>query len=190
MHVGVLDLHTGRGKGRSMFFIGRNTARVRHSPWKWATFGLLAWGVMSGAMGCRSTPAEPVERSRSRRVEEIPIIWQESGTYSRLTRPTRLLVRDRAALVRVPLTEVPVDFETQMVLVCGLGPTPDDRRGVRIARVWREGSVIRVQERTILSEREPRRLERASPWTVAIIPRSDANVEGYQVHTRDGLFGR
>lgn len=117
------------------------------------------------------------------------ILWQQSGTYSRINRRVRLLVRDPATLAQLPLTEVPVDFDQQMVLVAGLGPTPTSERGIRIVRVWREGSRIRVQERVIHpGDDQASGLAPASPWTVAIIPRSDLNVQGYESRVPEGLL--
>ncbi len=112
--------------------------------------------------------------------EDIPILWQRSGTYSRISRPVRILARDPATLAQLPLTEVQVSFDTQMVLIAGLGPTPTSEQGIRIVRVWREGSKIRVQERPLDpgGARSPG-LQPASPWTIVVIPRSDLNVEGY-----------
>jgi hypothetical protein len=106
-----------------------------------------------------------------------------------LTRAVRVLIRDQATLDRMPLTEIPVDFETQMVLVCGMGPVPDDRRGIRIVRVWREGRSIHVQERAIYSDDPGPPLEPASPWTVAVIPRSELNVVGYSARVPHDVFG-
>ena len=121
--------------------------------------------------------------------EDIPILWQSSGTHSRLVRRVRILARDQATLAQVPLAEVPVDFETQMVLIAGLGPTPSSEQGIRIVRVWREGSRIRVQERPIHpgADQVPG-LQPASPWTVVVIPKSDLNVEGYTTQVPDGLL--
>lgn len=135
-----------------------------------ATVGLL---LCSGCEfgGRQESPSPP---------EDIPILWRASGTYSHLTKRIRVAVRDPAALAQLPLTEIPVDFETQMVLVAGLGPTVSDELGLRINRVWREGSKIRVEECRIHPGPEPKAgANPASPWTVAIIPRSDLNVEGY-----------
>jgi hypothetical protein len=116
-------------------------------------------------------------------------LWQKSGTHSRLIRRVSILARDRATLAQVPLAEVPVDFETQMVLIAGLGPTPSSEQGIRIVRVWRQGSRIRVQERLIHpgADRVPG-LQPASPWTVVVIPKSDLNVEGYATRVPDGLL--
>lgn len=128
-------------------------------------------------MGCTASEPKP---QRVLSVEDLPIIWQQGGTNSRLRRPIRLLARDAETLADIPLAEVPVDWNEHMVLVHGLGPTPTAQNAVTIVRVWREGSVIKVQERQIhpgpdaVATGAP-----GSPWTIAIIPRSDWNVEGY-----------
>jgi hypothetical protein len=123
-------------------------------------------------------------------VQDLPILWQQSGTYSRITRITHVVARNQQELAQVALAEVPVDFNTQMVLVVGLGPTPSNELGVRIARVWQEGSRIRVQERRIYpgTERSPG-AEPASPWTIAVVPKSDLNVEGYLTRAPKGTLG-
>ena len=121
--------------------------------------------------------------------EDIPILWQSSGTYSRISRRVRILARDPVTLAQIPVTEVPVNFDTQMVLIAGLGPTPSSEQGIRIVRVWRQGSKIHVQERPIHpgSERTPG-LQPASPWTAIVIPKSDLNVEGYTTRVPEGLL--
>jgi hypothetical protein len=101
----------------------------------------------------------------------------------------RILVRGPGTLSQLPLAEIPVDFKTQMVLIAGLGPTPSSEQGIRIVRVWREGSKIRVQERAIHPGAEQASgLQPASPWTAVVIPRSDLNVEGYVTHVPEGLL--
>jgi hypothetical protein len=121
--------------------------------------------------------------------EDIPILWQKSGTYSRISKRIRILAREPATLAQLPLTDVPVNFDTQMVLIAGLGPMPTSQEGLRIVRVWRQGQRIRVQERQIHPGSEERAvIEPASPWTVAIIPKSDLNVEGYETRVPPGLL--
>jgi hypothetical protein len=135
--------------------------------------------VLLGAVGCQTTGV--MDGADQLAAEEIPILWQESGTYSRLVRPVRILARDRATLAQVPLAEVPVDFDQQMVLIAGMGPTPHSGTGIRITRVWKEGRRIRVQERHIhpgLGEASG--VEASSPWTIVVIPRSELNVQGYR----------
>ena len=122
--------------------------------------------------------------------EEWPILREKSGVYSRITRAVRVVARDRATLAQIPITELDVDFATEMVLIAGLGPTPGNEMGIRITRVWRAGSALRVQERQIHPgfDRAPG-LSPASPWAVAVIPRSDLNVEGYTARVEPGVMG-
>lgn len=151
---------------------------------------LLVAGTVLWAAGCTTT-GQAGTMPDDRPSEELPILWEKTGAYSRLTRPVRLVVRDRASLARVPLTEVPVDFDSQMILIAGLGRTPSSDMGIRIARVWREGSRIRVQERRIHPgfDDGPPALDPASPWTVVVVPRSDLNVEGYSAYVPADILG-
>ena len=107
-------------------------------------------------------------------------IRQVSETYSRLHQPIRIVIRDEATFAQLPLTEIDIDFETQMILLTGRGPTTADDIGIRIDRVWREGSLIRVLERRIHpgSEHEPG-IAPASPWTMVVVPKSTLNVDRY-----------
>ena len=129
------------------------------------------------------------EEREASAADDIPILWQTSGTYSRISRRARILVRDPATLARIPLAEIPVNFDTQMVLIAGLGPTATNEQGIRIVRVWRKGSKIHVQERPIHpgEDRAPG-LRPASPWTAVVIPKSDLNVEGYTTHVPQHLL--
>lgn len=147
-------------------------------------FFCVVTGCLSvGLWGCSNAASEPVLH------EDIPITWEKSGTYSHLSRAVRILARDRATLAQVPITEVPVDFEREMVLIAGLGPTPSSERGIRITRVWADSGRLRVQETQLHpgTEQQPG-LRPASPWSVAVIPRSDLNVEGYSVQVPRGLI--
>lgn len=138
-------------------------------------------------IGCETPSGKPLTHRTDE--EELPILWSDSGTYSRLTRHTRIVARDRATLVQLPLTEVEVDFGTQMVLIVGLGPTAREASGVRIVRVWRSGSVIRVQERQMHpGPGGTSATSVASPWTVCVVPRSDLNVEGFKTRVPKGLL--
>ncbi len=143
-------------------------------------FRLPGVGVMALCAclaGCTTTPksAPPADPP-----EEIPILDSTSGSYSRLKSPVRIVIRDAATLARLPLAEVDVDFDTQMILLAGLGPTYQEGTGIRITRVWREGSRIRVQERTISGGMtQVGQPQRVSPWTMVIVPRHGMNVEGY-----------
>ena len=149
-----------------------------------ASWTLLLCLVVPGCLFSQTRPAGETSSG-----EDLPIIWEASGTYSRLSRSVRIIARDRATLAQVPLAEVPVDFKTQMVLIAGLGPTASDNLGIRVKRVWREGSQIRVLERHIHpGPDEGQGLRPASPWTIAVVPRSDLNIEGYSARVPKGLL--
>jgi len=149
---------------------------------------LWAASFLAGLGGCSVDWSAPSRITSS--AEDLPILWERSGTYSRLTRSARIVARDQATLAQVPIAEVPVDFDQQMLLICGLGPTPENQLGVRIARVWRQGTKIRVQERRIHPGVDnPSGIDPASPWTIVVVPRSDLNVEGYSATVPKGLLG-
>ncbi|NLX13414.1 MAG: hypothetical protein GXY44_07150 [Phycisphaerales bacterium] len=120
---------------------------------------------------------------------ELPIIWEKTGIYSRINRPIRLVIHDEAALAQVPIAEVQVDFRTHMLLIAGMGPVLRDDVGIRITRLWREGTRIRVQEQHVYSEAAgPEGIQPASPWTIIAVPRSSLNVEGYSARVPKGLL--
>jgi len=138
-------------------------------------------------LGCAMSQTRPAPAAGP--LEDLPILWEGSGTYSRIGRSVRVVVRDQAALARIPVAEFPVDFDRQMVLIVGLGPTAGSGVGVRITRVWRSGETVRVQEQRIHpgpdSGRKP---ELASPWAAVIVPRVDLNVEGFSTDIPEGLM--
>lgn len=120
---------------------------------------------------------------------DLPILWEASGSYSQLSRPIRLVVHDEATLAQVPITEVQVDFRTQMLLIVGMGPVMRDDVKIKITRVWREGNRIRVQEQQVYSETKVTDgVQPASPWTMVVVPKSRLNVEGYTARVPKGLL--
>jgi hypothetical protein len=147
--------------------------------------GFALIGTLFLLTGCSQvTEAPPV-----RETVDYDILWEKSGTYSRLGRAIRIVARDEATLAQIPVPEVPVDFSSQMVLVAGLGPITSDDMGIRIERVWQDGSRIRVQEKRIHPGPDQKTgLHPASPWTVVVVPRSDLNVEGYSPRVPDDLL--
>jgi hypothetical protein len=148
-----------------------------------------AVGLLAMVSAC-TAPQGAQRASTQQSVEELPILHDDSGTWSHLTRPARIVIYDAATLAQLPVTQVQVDFSRQMVLFAALGPTLGEEIGVRIARVWREGSEIRVQERRLhpgLERSVPS--ERSSPWTLVVVPRSEVPVKGYTSHVPAGLIG-
>lgn len=109
---------------------------------------------------------------------DLPILRQITRAHSHETRAMRIVIRDQAALARIPLTDVPVDFNKEMLLVVTLGRVPSDQYVVRIQRVWRKGGKLRVVTR--LSRPAPDApIVMASPYCIAIVPRCDLKVSGF-----------
>lgn len=162
--------------------------RPGRTPLSCAAFTVALWPALFIVCATACTSPRPgIEEPRVR--QEVPILDQISGSYSRLTRPVRVVIRDRATLARLPLAEIEVDFDQHMILLAGLGPTFRSGAGIRIVSVRREGSRLRVQERQItggLDEPSPPR--RYSPWTMVVIPHSDLNVEGYSARVPPGAM--
>jgi len=112
--------------------------------------------------------------------EDLPILFQQRGTYCGVRDRLRVVVRDEARMAMLPVPAVPVDFSRQMVLFVTLGRVFSDRYGVRIERVWREGRVIRgAIEETYPPPGEAGPLRPCSPYHLVVVPRSELNVEGF-----------
>jgi len=110
--------------------------------------------------------------------EELPILHQVSGLHAHEDRPMRLAIRDAATLAQVPLVDVPVNFDEEMLLIVTLGRRLSDQYAVRIDRVWREGGLLKVDyELQVPPPDAP--LSPSSPYCIAVLPRCDLNVEGF-----------
>ena len=121
---------------------------------------------------------------------DFPILRERRATFSRLSRPVRLVIRDAPTFARLPLAEIEVDFDREMVLIVGLGPVQSDAFGIRITRVRRRGRRLDVGVETIRSEADaPVRGALASPYHLVVVPRSDHNVVGFETRVEAGLLG-
>jgi hypothetical protein len=121
------------------------------------------------------------DQSQTHQVAELAITWSEAGTYSELHKPLRLVIRDPAGLAAIPVAEVPVDFQRQMVLVAALGVVPTEGYAIRITRVWRDRRRVYVDVRVShpQSGGEPPKHALCAPYHIVVVPRSDLNVEGF-----------
>lgn len=131
----------------------------------------LPWsiGCHEQRHGVRPSPAEG---------EELPILDQFQGTHSHETRAMQLVVRDTQTLAQIPLADVPVNFNEEMLLVVTLGQVTSDQYAVKIERVWREGGRLRVAVQT-QAPAETASVSMASPYCVAVVPRCDMNVSEF-----------
>jgi hypothetical protein len=110
----------------------------------------------------------------------LEILREQAGAFSNLRRPVKWVMHDRRSLARALAEIGPVDFEREMVLVVGAGPTPSPEYGVRIQRVYRAGPVLKadIQYSYPTADAAPSPVA-ASPYHIVVTPRSDLNVEGF-----------
>ncbi len=133
--------------------------------------------------GCHEPPRRLVYRFEDG--ETLPIIEQIQGAHCGEYTPMKVVIRDPAAFAKLPIVDLPVDFNREMMLVVTLGDVTSDQYNVRITRVWRDGSLIRVETRTTPPPSNAP-LVRASPFCVAIVPSSDLNVAGFRTEPPSG----
>lgn len=145
---------------------------------KWATsFALLAAVLTAGCVEGRGIwqAKDPIPV-----IQEFPIHYSKSGKYCGATQPLRLVVRDQGCMAFVPVGDVPVDFDTEMVLFVTLGQVYSDAYDIRIDRIWQHNHLIKVAitvpqpELGQMGAPQP-----CSPYYLAVVPRSDLNVEGF-----------
>ncbi len=146
--------------------------------------GRIGWLVVAGALaglcGCAAGGRGMAAEDAAAIVEEMPVDYHVSGKYCGRTEPLRLVVRDRAHMALVPIGDVPVDFDRQMVLFVTTGRVFSESYGIRIDRVWRQGRQIRVGITQIHpSAGETALPQPCSPYYLAVVPKSDLNVEGF-----------
>jgi len=113
-------------------------------------------------------------------IREFAIKYTKEGKYCGAKTPLRLVVRDAAHMALVPVGDVPVNFETDMVLFVTLGQVYSDSYGIRIERVWQQGQVLKVG--IAVAHPEPGEMgvpQPCSPYYLAVVPKSDLNVEGF-----------
>jgi len=143
--------------------------------WLYLAVGGLLVPVCSG---CAQRPAG----AGAVLVRDLPILWQTSGLHCGIRVPLRLVVRDEAHMVLLPIADVPVDFDRQMVLFVTPGLVPSSGYGVRIERVWQQGNVVKVSLRYLHpAQRVSQPFEPCTPYHLVVVPKSDLNVEGFVV---------
>lgn len=130
--------------------------------------------LIAGSLVRCMDPGGPI-RPRIEDGSELPILSQITGTHCNESRPMQLVIRDPATFAQVPLRELSVDFQNEMVLVVTLGRVPSDKYAVEIDRVWREGHQLRVAV-SVLAPEAGHPITPATPFCIAVVPRSDLNV--------------
>lgn len=126
--------------------------------------------------GCQ--PNEGVSQGGNEEPVEIPILRSAHGAHSHERRAMQLVIRDPATLAKVPIVDIPVNFDQEMLLVVTLGQVMSEEYAVVIDRVWQERSKVRVSTR--VTQPSPGASPSiATPYCIAVVPRSDLNVAGF-----------
>ena len=137
---------------------------------------IVALGLVCGAFGCNQEGG--VQQANSEQPVEFPILRSRNGPHSHENRAMQLVIRDAATLSKVPIVDVPVNFDHEMLLIVTLGRVMSDQYAVEIDRVWREKSKLHVSTRvTEPAAGAPPTI--ATPFCIAVVPRSDLNVDGF-----------
>lgn len=132
--------------------------------------------LVVGPIGCNQQ--EGMQQANSESIVELPILRSRNGLHSHENRAMQLVIRDPATLARVPIVDVPVNFDREMLLIVTLGRVMSDQYSVEIDRVWREKSKVRVSTR--VTQPAPGASPAiATPYCIVVVPRSDLNVEGF-----------
>jgi hypothetical protein len=148
-----------------------------------AQFGLLTVGLMlMGAI----LPAGCAEQGRGLFtgpipiIEEFPVYYNKTGKYCGAKGPLRLVVRDQGHMAFVPVSDVPVDFDREMVLFVTMGQVYSDAYDIRIDRVWRQNQIVKVA--ITVTHPEPGEMgapQPCSPYHLVVVPKSSLNVDGF-----------
>jgi len=135
--------------------------------------GLL---MVVAASGCNHT--DGVRETATAGPTEFPILRSTNGLHSHENRAMQLVIRDAATLAKVPIVDIPVDFDREMLLIVTLGRVMSDGYSVEIDRVWQEKSKVHVSTR--VTQPAPNAQPTvATPYCIAVVPRSSLNVDGF-----------
>lgn len=137
---------------------------------------LIAALLLCSGLNC--VPPDATIRQEPADGEELPILSQVNRTHSHETRAMQLVIRSEAAMAKVPLEEIDVDFSRNMLLIITLGRVPSDQYQVRINRVVRRGGKL-VVDATVVLPPDGAPLAPASPYCIAVVPQSELNVERF-----------
>jgi hypothetical protein len=141
---------------------------------------VLVMAALAGVPGCVEQGAGLFRNEPAPIIEEYPIFYQKAGKYCGAKREMRLVVRDQAHMAFVPVGDVPVDFNSQMVLFVTTGQVYSESYDIQIDRVWRQGRLVRVGiTKTYPQAGEMGFPHPCSPYHLVVVPKSDLNVEGF-----------
>jgi hypothetical protein len=140
----------------------------------------LVVAALGGTPGCVEHGAALFGGEPAPIIEEYPILYQKAGKYCGAKQEMRLVVRDQAHMAFVPVGDVPVDFNNQMVLFVTTGQVYSESYDIQIDRVWRQDRLVRVGiTKTYPQAGEMSFPHPCSPYHLVVVPKTDLNVEGF-----------
>lgn len=146
---------------------------------RWLPTGMLMLGLGMLA-GCVEGQGIWQARDPIPVIQEFPVHYSKGGKYCGAEHPLRLVVRDQAHMAFVPVGDVPVDFNKEMVLFVTLGQVYSDGYDVQIDRVWQQNQVVKVGITVVHPEPgEMGAPQPCSPYFLAVVPKSNMNVDGF-----------
>lgn len=146
-------------------------------------FGFCAVGLgllLAAVSGCTEGQGMWLAKDPIPVVQEFATHYSKTGKYCGAKQPLRLVVRDQGHMAFVPVGDVPVDFSKEMVLFVTMGQVYSDAYDIRIDRVWQQNQIIKVG--ITVTHPEPGEMgapQPCSPYFLAVVPRSDLNMEGF-----------
>lgn len=147
-------------------------------------FGLWVTGLVLLAMvmsaGCVEGKGLWQAKDPIPYIQEFPVHYSKPGKYCGAKHPLRLVVRDQGHMAFVPVSDIPVDFDKEMVLFVTMGQVYSDAYDIRIDRIWQQNQIVKVG--ITVTHPEPGEMgapQPCSPYYLAVVPKSDLNVEGF-----------
>ncbi len=140
----------------------------------------LVMAALTGTPGCVEHGPSLFGSEPAPVIEEYPILYQKAGKYCGAKQEMRLVVRDQAHMAFVPVGDVPVDFNNQMVLFVTTGQVYSESYDIQIDRVWRQDRLVRVGiTKTYPQVGDMGYPHPCSPYHLVVVSKSDLNVEGF-----------
>jgi hypothetical protein len=151
--------------------------RIAGIGWQAAVLSLTLVGALAG---CGEQGGSLFHGEPPPVIEEYPVLYQKAGKYCGAKQEMRLVVRDQAHMAFVPVSDVSVDFNSQMVLFVTTGQVYAESYDIQIDRVWRQNRQIRVGiSKTYPQAGEMDYPHPCSPYHLVVVPKSDLTVEGF-----------
>ena len=136
---------------------------------------LVVWIAPSGCTQVRPHASDPLTDG-----QELPILSETVGSFSNIAKPLRIVIYDGATLSQFVLGTLDVDFDRHMVLLAAMGPAASPDCSVRIRRVWRDGSRLRVEvEQSYPDPSAARHPASASPFHAVVVPRCEMPIDRF-----------